>query len=102
MGYRRRNEKERTEALSIGSLLERYRRVLRPPQGIVLDAFCAAAEEYLSAPLPRTAVQYNVHTQTVSVRVGGPHKSEILLHKHALLATCREVLGERNAPKHIV
>jgi len=103
MPIRRRNkEGAHHGAVPIGSLLDRYRVRLRPPQGVVVSAFCAVVEELLSIKLPASAVRYTVSTKTIGVTARGPEKSEIMLNKGRILTTCREVLGARGAPEHIV
>lgn len=102
MAYRRRTRPDHQGALPLGSLLERYRKKLRPPQGVVIEAFCAAAEAKLSVPLRKSSVRYNVHTQTISITASGPQKSEVLLHARAVLEECTDVLGAQHAPKRII
>ena len=86
----------------IGTLFEKYRQRLRPPQGIVITAFCAVATAELGVPLAPTAVRYNSHSRILSITSSGPHKTELLLRKAQILAECRQTLGEHGAPQYIV
>ena len=106
MYTRRRNrntgEEKHTGAVQIGTLFEKYKRRLRPPQGIVISAFCTIVSLELGVALSPTMVRYNVHSRLLSVTASGPHKTEILLRRSHILALCRETLGELGAPRQIV
>lgn len=99
---RARENKKHTGAVPISDLFAKYKTRLKPPQGVVITAFCAAVETELGVPLARSQVRYSVHSRTISVQTSGPGKSEILFKKGRILAVCKEVLGESNSPKHIV
>ncbi len=86
----------------IGSLMDRYRRVIRAPQGSVVDVFCVVVKRELGITLTKKHVSYNVSTRTLTVSCSGPEKSEILLQKDVCMRHCTEVLGERSAPQHVV
>ena len=99
----RRRAKEKHEgAVPISSLFAKYHARLRPPQGVVITAFCAAVEHVTKRSLSRDVVRYNVHTKTVSVSVSGPHKSEIMFSKKQILSLCKETLGGNGTPEHLV
>lgn len=102
MRRRTRAEGADTGAVPLGELLARYRVRLRPPQGVVIEAFRAVVEAELGIELAPAQVRYSVYTQTVSVTASGPEKSEISFHKKRILALCTDVLGKQNAPKHIL
>ncbi len=99
----RRRAKEKYEgAVPISSLFAKYQARLRPPQGVVVTAFCAAVEHITKHALSRDVVRYNVHTRTISVAVSGPHKSEIMFNKKQILTLCKETLGGNGMPEHVV
>lgn len=88
--------------VKISTLFEKYRTRLRPPQGVVVTAFCAVIESELDIRLSTSSVRYNVHTRTIGVTAGGPQKSEILFNRSRILALCRDTLGPHGAPQTIV
>lgn len=89
------------ETHPIKDFLARYKERLRPPQGTVIQAFCAAAAAH-NIPLDPKNVSYTPHTKTIAVRHSGPLKSEILIRKQELLLHCKNALGPQNAPEHVV
>ncbi len=100
--FRHRAQKEHKGAVPISDLFLAYKARLRPPQGVVITAFCAAVEAELGVPLARTSVRYSVQTRTLSIQAAGPHKSEILFRKQKILAACTDVVGKESVPLHIV
>lgn len=103
--YTRRRKKEEEKysgPVAIGTLFEKYKKRLRPPQGVVVSTFCAVAETELGVTLTPAQVRYNVHSRLLCVTAGGPQKSEILFNKARILELCLDVLGPLGAPKAIV
>ena len=99
---RYKNEDKYKGTVPISALFEKYKKRLRPPQGIVISAFCAVVGAELGVILSEREVRYGVHTRTLSITTFGPQKTEILLNKTRILASCREILGELGAPQQIV
>ena len=105
--WRRNQKKEEGEtkhtgAVAISTLFEKYKKRLRPPQGIVISTFCAVVASELGVTLTPTAVRYTVHSRTLYITTSGPQKTEILLRRARILALCRDVLGKLGAPEQIV
>lgn len=94
--------KKQGEVKPIHTLFERYKKVLRAPQGSVVKEFCVVVEEVLSVPLKKEHVDYNVNTRVLVVRAPGPFKQEILFQKEKILARCEDRLGSKGAPKQII
>ncbi len=86
----------------VGSLFEKYTKILRAPQGVVIDATTIIVEEVCGYTLPRDKCFYNASRQVLTLRVAGVVKTEILFKKADILRKLREVLGEKNAPKDIM
>jgi hypothetical protein len=100
---RRKNGEEKYHgAVQISTLFEKYKRRLRPPQGVVVSAFCAVVLSELGVTLPPTHVCYSAHSRILSVTTFGPQKTEILLRRTHILTLCRDILGELGSPQHIV
>lgn len=85
----------------VGSLFEKYSKVLRAPQSTVIVASIAVIEGVCGHTLATRECRYNTYTQTLTVTASGMIKTEILLHKKTILKNLREVLGEKSAPKDI-
>lgn len=103
MYIRRRNKEEKHNgAVAIGTFFEKYKKHLRPPQGIVISTFCAVVASELGVTLAPMQMRYSVYSRTLSLTTFGPQKSEILFNKARILALCRKSLGENGAPQHIV
>ncbi len=94
--------KSRGEITKLNTLFEKYKKILKAPQGTVVDAFCGLVLELMSIEIQKTLVTYNVHTRVLHLKVSGPLKSEIKLRKSELLAHLKGRLGEQNAPKEIL
>ena len=90
------------EVQKIGSLLDKYKKILRAPQGSVIKTFCSVVEKETGVVLRQSEVSYTVSTKTVSVTVSGPKKNEILLNKHKILDLLQKEIGVVGAPEHIV
>jgi uncharacterized Fe-S cluster-containing protein len=86
----------------VGSLFEKYTKILRAPQGVVIDATTIIVEEVCRYSLRRDQCQYNATTQILTLRVPGMVKTEILLKKKEILRQLKEVLGEKGAPKDLL
>ncbi len=86
---------------SLQGLLARYT-ALRAPQGAVIEVFITSVQDVCGVGIQKTVVTYKPHTKTIGLSFAGPRKTEILLHKKAILEHCRRSLGDKNAPTNIV
>ena len=94
--------KGRGEIVKLSSLFEKYTKVLKAPQGIVIECFKEVVFELVKLEIPKEKLTYSVHTRVLSVRVSGPLKSEIMLRKKEILNHIKGRIGEQSAPKDIV
>lgn len=94
--------KGRGEVKRVGDLFAKYKNTLVAPQKTVVLAFTEVVFEVLGIAVDAKVVRYTPHTQTLSIQVSGPLKSEIALHRDEILAHLKGRLGERNAPKTIL
>lgn len=99
---RKREEGESPEIKHINPLFERYKKVLRAPQGSVVKVFCEVAEDEFGFVLKKEWLEYNPHSKTMFIKVSGPQKHELLLRKAQLLKGCQDRLGTESAPKALV
>jgi hypothetical protein len=94
--------KPRGEITKLSSLFEKYKKILKAPQGSVVDAFCELIYELLELRLDKKMVTYNVHTRVLYINVKGPVKTEITLRKKEILTHLSARLGIQNAPREIL
>jgi hypothetical protein len=93
--------KGRGEITKLSSLFEKYTKLLKAPQGVVIDAFVEVVKDVLNLSIPKDKITYVVRTRTLRVAVFGPMKTEIQLHKREILTHLKGRLGEQSAPVEI-
>lgn len=86
----------------LGSLFEKYKKQLVAPQGSVKKCFSEVVLELYGYEIPTEKIDYSVSKRMLVLKLQGPLKSEILLHKREILTHLTGRLGEKNAPKTII
>ena len=86
----------------IDSLFDKYKKVLKAPQGVVVDSFIEVVNDLVGVEIPKERIKYSTHTKTLSLTISGPLKSEILLHKDEIVAHMKGRIGAQSAPKNIL
>ena len=86
----------------LSSLFDKYKKTLKAPQGSVIKEFCEVVKDVLDIDLSKDKVSYVPNTRIISLKVGGPLKSEIMLHKKEILNHLKGRLGEHSAPKDFI
>ncbi len=94
--------KPRGEITKLSTLFEKYKKLLKAPQGSVIESFREVISELMLIEIPKGKITYSVHTRVLSVNVQGPLKSEIKLRKEEILAHLKGRLGEGSAPHEII
>jgi hypothetical protein len=94
--------KGRGEITKLSTLFEKYKKILKAPQGVVVDCFQEVVSELIKLDIPKEQITYSVHSKTLSVRVSGPLKTEIRMRKKEILTHMKGRLGEQSAPKEIL
>ncbi len=94
--------KGRGEIMKLGDLFEKYKKILKAPQGVIIDCFIEVVDDVIGLKIAKQQISYTVHSRTLSVRVSGPLKSEIKLRKKEILAHMKGRLGDQGAPIEIV
>lgn len=94
--------KGRGEITKLSTLFEKYKNILKAPQGVVIDSFREIISELISLDIPKDKISYSVHNRILSVRVAGPLKSEIQLRKKEIITHLKGRLGEHSAPTDIL
>lgn len=90
------------EIKKVGDLFDKYRQTLKAPQKTVVRAFCEVVDDLLDITVDEKKISYTPASRTLSFKVGGPLKSEILLHKQEIMTHLKGRLGEKSAPKDIL
>lgn len=86
----------------IGTLLDKYKKTLRAPQGSVIKVFQEILKRECGVSLKKEQVRYTPSSRTLSILIAGPMKQELLMQKENLLTHLRAELGEKSAPHHII
>lgn len=86
----------------IDGLFDKYKKILKAPQGIVVDGFIEVVTDVVGIEIPKERVKYTTHTKILTLAISGPLKSEILLHKEEILTHMKGRLGPQSAPKNIL
>jgi len=93
--------RRQTTSSSIKNLLERYKTILRAPQSSVIKEVVRA---YIAQGImcDETIFAYSPTSRTVTLKVGGVQKTEMLLRKSAVLTELKKTLSDRDIPKDII
>lgn len=82
----------------LGSLFEKYKKQLIAPQGSVKQCFVEVVRDLYGFQVTAQQLEYSVYKKTLTLRVSGPLRSELLLRKEEILTHMKGRLGERSAP----
>jgi len=86
----------------ISDLFKKYTDTLKAPQKTVVKTFIAVVKDLFGVMLREDQCTFSVASRTLSVRVSGPLKSEIMLHKKKILELVVVELGEKSAIHEIL
>ncbi len=97
-------KKQRGEGIvRAGALFEKYKKILRAPERSVVDAFITAvAGGVPNIHITQNQCVYNPRTRTLTLKMSGPLRTEILINKREILSKMQDVLGPQNTPREIV
>ncbi len=95
-------QKKERKLTPITDLFEKYKRTLKPPQGIVTDAFIEVIHDLLGLLIRKEQVKYTPSQKTLYVNVSGPLKTEIKLREGEVLTHLKGRLGAAHAPTKIL
>jgi hypothetical protein len=90
------------DVTKVGDLFEKYKRILKAPQGVVVDAFIEVVSDIIGIEIPKESISYTVHNKTLTLRISGSLKSEIFLHKKEILTHMKGRIGQQSVPKIIL
>ena len=86
----------------ISSLFAKYQKNLVAPQGSVKKCVVEVIADLYGFKIDLKDMDYSVHNKTLTLKVRGPLKTEILLRKEEILTHLKGRLGERAAPVTIL
>jgi hypothetical protein len=86
----------------IGSLFERYQKVLKAPQASVEKELIVVVKEVCGYDLQRTQVRYVVASRTIYLQVPSLLRSELKFYHTRILEALQARLGGDSAPKTIL
>ncbi len=95
-------KKRGQDIVHVSSLFAKYAKLIRAPQGSVIQASIEAIKHLYGVTVSKTDLAYQVHSKTLVLHVRGPIKSEILFNKENFLKEIAGRIGAENAPKHIL
>jgi|GEM_PF-371488 len=89
----------RGEITKVSDLFEKYKTILKAPQGTVVKEFIEVVQDLLGIKIDRKYIRYSVATKTISLTAPSALKQEISLHREEILLHLKARLGEKSAPK---
>lgn len=82
----------------LGNLLLKYKALLKPPQASVEKECIKVIQEVTRIELLPHQVSYTVSTRTLNIKAPSLLRSELMLHREAILGGLKRQLGEKSAP----
>lgn len=82
----------------LGNLLARYKAILKPPQASVEKECLMVIKEVSGIELLPHQVSYTVSTRTLVLKTPSLLRSELMLHRQAILTELKKRLGEKGSP----
>ena len=89
----------RGEITKVSDLFEKYKIILKAPQGTVVKEFVEVVQDLTTIKIDRKYIKYSVATKTLSVTAPSALKQELALHKEEILLHLRARLGDKSVPK---
>ena len=89
------------EMKKLGTLFERYQKILVPPQASVEKRVAEIITTQTPLTITADQVSYSVPTKTISLKVPSVIKSELHRHKDTVLKQLESEMGIKNCPKVI-
>lgn len=88
--------------VKISELFKKYTDVLKAPQGTVIKNFIEVIEDVFNVTLRADQCSYSVASRTLTLRISGMLKTEILLKKKYVLEHMNHRLGKKNELREIL
>lgn len=88
--------------VKISDLFKKYTDVLKAPQKTVVKNFIEVVQDLFGVTLRPDQCAYSVASRTLSLRISGMLKTEIILQKKKVLEHMEHRLGEKNGLREIL
>jgi len=95
-------KKRRGEIIKVGSLFEKYKQRLKPPQGSVIKEVIEVIIDLTGITLENKQIKYSIHTKIISIQAPSLIKQEIKLKQDEILLHLKARLGINNTPNLIL
>ena len=95
---RPQRKNRRGEIVKVSALFEKYKTILKAPQGTVVKEFIEVVHDLTSIKIDSKFIKYSVATKTLSVTAPSALKQELSLHQAEIILHLKARLGEKNAP----
>lgn len=86
----------------VSNLFSKYITLLKPPQGVVVQASIDVINEMFHYTIQKKQCTYHTHSKTLSLTIPGALKTEVLLRKNEVLTEIGKKIGIENTPKNIL
>jgi hypothetical protein len=86
----------------LGNLLERYKRILKPPQATVEKEAIIVIATLTNITLLPHQLSYTVSSRTLIIKAPSIIRSELKIHHPAIVKDLQGRLGAQNAPSTII
>lgn len=89
----------RGEIIKVSALFEKYKTILKAPQGAVVKEVIEVINDLTGITIDRKYIKYSVTSKAISITAPSVLKQEIKLHQSEIKLHLKARLGETNAPK---
>ncbi len=96
-----KRKNRRGEIVKVSALFDKYKTILKAPQGTVVKEVIEVIEDLTGIKIDRKYIKYSVTSKTISLTAPSALKQEISLHKAEVMLHLKARLGEQSAPKII-
>lgn len=93
--------KHNGEVVAIGSLFEKYKKILRAPQASVVNEMVVIIHEVTNITLTPKQLSFTVSSRTLTVHAPSIVRQEVKFHEQTILKHAVAKLGTKNAP-HVI
>ncbi|MFN3188239.1 MAG: hypothetical protein ACK42D_01705 [Candidatus Paceibacteria bacterium] len=93
--------KRRGELIKVGSLFDKYKNILQPPQSTVLTEVVEVINDVCGVKLQKKYIKYSVNSKTISIVAPSVLKQEVMRKQSEILLHLRGRLGLK-APTKIM
>jgi len=87
--------KRRGELIKVGSLFDKYKNILEPPQATVLNEVVEVISDVCGVVVQKKYIKYSVATKTISLTGSSVLKQEVLRRQAEILIHLRGRLGKK-------